>query len=125
MPKTIRIRVEGIDPADSGAAAALLRDELLNRGAEQNVAGLNVSTTRSDPNAQDVSGDVLEIVHTGVIAALFIVETIKLWRESHRDKALIIEAKHGSAVRVELTNPDAEKILAQSLVQSETAPQSD
>ena len=121
MPTTILIRVEGVDPADSSAGAASLREALLNRAAEQNLSGFDVRTARSDRNAQDVSGDVVQIVHTAVITGLFIVETIKLWRELHRDKALIIEAKHGSAVRVELANPQADEIIAQSIGQKEAA----
>jgi hypothetical protein len=116
MAKTsVSICVVGVDPADSSESASSLREFLLNRSIEQNVSGLVIDTTRSDDDAQDVSGDVLHILHTGVLTALFIVESIQLWRETRRDKALIIEAKHGSAIRVELSEPDAAAKLQQAL----------
>jgi len=120
--KRVSIRIEGTDAADSSEGAMSLRDEFLNRSAERNLAGIEVQLARSDPNAQDVAGDIVNVVHTSVLTGLFIVETIKLWHESHRDKALIIEAKHGSAVRVEFDNHDAGKILEQAI--SEAAPSS-
>jgi hypothetical protein len=113
----LSILVEGSDAADSSEAAASLREQILNRSIEKNVQGIEIQMTRSDPNAQDVSGDILEIAHTGVITGLFIVETIKLWRESRRDKALIIEAKHGSGVRIELSHVDAPKKLEKAILE--------
>jgi hypothetical protein len=117
---SVSIRVVGIDPADSGESASSLREFLLDQSIEQNVSGVEVTTSRSDADAQHVGGDVVEIVHTSVLAALFIVESIKLWRETRRDKALIIEAKHGSAVRVELSAPDAATKLQNALIPTES-----
>ena len=82
---TVTIRVEGADAADSSESASELRDLLLNSAIERNVSNLEIKMDRSHPDAQDVTGDILNIFHTGVLTGLFIVETIKLWHETRRD----------------------------------------
>ena len=110
------IRVEGIDAADTIQAAQDLRDIILNHLAEREETEVEVRMKRSDNDTQDASGDILNIFHTGVVTGLLIVESIKLWRETRRDKALIIEAKHGSAVRVEMSDPDAPKSVEKAII---------
>jgi hypothetical protein len=104
---SITVRVEGIDAADSSEAAMALREDLLRTAVERNIPGVEVRMSRSDPDAQDVGGDVLNIFHTGVLTGLLVVESVKLWREIRRDKAIIVEAKQGNAVRVEMSDPNA------------------
>jgi len=118
----ISIQVEGFDAADSVEGAKSLRQFIVHRSVEKDISGIQIEMAHSDPSAQPAMGDVLQIsleaAHVGVLTGVFLVETIKLWHETRRDKALIVVSEKGSRIRVEVTNPDGPKVLEQAIMGS-------